>query len=86
MPDIVPRRLLSAQLPGISRPEFAAPSPDRFVRYDDAALQQHFLDQPQAQREPEIQPNRMRDDLRWKAVVLVTDYRVLILAQLSVNR
>jgi hypothetical protein len=30
----------------------------RFVRHDNAALQQHFLAQPQAQGEAEIQPER----------------------------
>ena len=75
MPDIFTRRLLPTQLLGISRPEFAAPSPYRFIRHDDATLQQHFLHQPPAQRETEIQPNRMRDDPRWKAVVPVTDCR-----------
>lgn len=63
-----------------------APSSDRFVRYDNASLQQHFLDQQQAERKPEIQPNRMGDDLRRKAVVHVTDRRRGHPAQLSVNR
>lgn len=67
-------------------PEFPAPSPDRFVRHDDATLQRHFLDQPQAQGEPKIQPDRMRDDLMWKAVVLLLIGGGLIPAQLSANR
>ena len=46
VPDVLSRRLLSAQLLHESRPEFAASSPDRFVRHHNAALQQHFLDQP----------------------------------------
>ncbi|MBP1883929.1 hypothetical protein J2Z50_002218 [Ensifer mexicanus] len=44
MPNSFPRRLLSTQLLGVGCPEFAAPSPDRFVRDDNAAHQQHFLD------------------------------------------
>ncbi|GEM_PF-1158469 len=75
MPDIFSRRFLFAQLLRMSRSEFSAPSPDRFVRHDDAALQQHFFDQPQAQGDPKIQPDRIRDDLMWKAVVLVTNRR-----------
>ncbi len=75
MPDIPSRWTLSAQLLGVGRPEFAGPSPYRFVRYDNTPLQQHFLDEAQAQRELEIQPDRTGDDRRWKAVVLLTDDR-----------
>mgnify|MGYP000892126962 CR=1 FL=1 len=35
------------------------------------ALRQEFLDISQAQREPEIQPHRVPDDLSWKPVALV---------------
>lgn len=76
MPDVLSRRLLSAQPLRVGRTEFAAPLPERFIGNDNAALQQHFLDQPQAEREPEIQPDRMGDDLTWKTVVLVTDRRL----------
>ena len=76
----------SAQPLRVGRTEFAAPSPDRFMGNDDAALQQHFLDQPQAQGEPEIQLDRMGDDLTWKTVVPATDRRLAHPAQLSVNR
>jgi hypothetical protein len=59
VPDVLSRRLLSSQLLCVGSTELAAPSPDRFVGDNDAALQKHFLDQPQAQRKPEIQPDRM---------------------------
>jgi hypothetical protein len=34
---------------------------------------QHLLDHPQAQWEPEVKPNRVGDDLRWKSVAFVAD-------------
>jgi hypothetical protein len=54
----------------IGRPEFLSPSPDGFIRDNDPALQQQFLDQPQAKGKSEIQPDRMGDDLLREAVVL----------------
>lgn len=73
MPDIVAGHLLSAQLPGIGRAELPALSPDRFTGDDDTTLQEHFLDKPQAQRKPEVQPHGVGNDRRWKTVVLVAD-------------
>jgi len=39
MPDIMTRRFLAAQLPGIGGAELPAPSADRFIGNNDAALQ-----------------------------------------------
>lgn len=39
------------------------------------ALQQHFLDQTQAQGEPVVEPDRMGDDLRRETMALVADGR-----------
>ena len=46
----------------------SGPSPDRLVQHDDPALEQHLLNQLQAQWEPEREPYRVGDDLGWKAV------------------
>jgi hypothetical protein len=73
MPDVPARRPSAADLLRVGRSEFPTPSPDRFIRNDDAALQQHFLYQPQAQRKSEIQPDRVRDDLLRETVTLVAD-------------
>ena len=43
--------------------EFQAPLPDRLVGDRDAASRQHLLNHAQAQREPEIQPDRVADEL-----------------------
>ena len=48
------------------------PLPHRLVTDDDAAGGQHLLDHSQAQREAEIQPDRVADDLGWKAVTGVS--------------
>lgn len=73
MPDIVSGGLLASQATCIFGPELLRPSPYRFVRYDNAALQQHFLDQAQAERKPEIKPDRVRDDLWREAMALIAD-------------
>jgi hypothetical protein len=38
------------------------------VADDDAACGRHLLDHAQAERETEIPPNRVADDLGWKPV------------------
>src|SRR5262249_58185007 len=43
--------------------KFAGPLPHRFVANDDAAGGQQLLNHTQPEREPEIQPDRMADDL-----------------------
>jgi len=43
--------------------EFARPLPHRFVANDDAAGRQQFLYHTQPEREPEIQPHGMADNL-----------------------
>src|ERR687898_2484511 len=45
-----------------------APLPDRLVADLDAAEGQHLLDHPKAQRESEVQPDRVADQLRREAV------------------
>ena len=60
---------------GVRRPELQRPSPDSLIGNEDAALQQHLLNQPQAQWEPEMEPYRVGDDLGWKAVAFVADGR-----------
>jgi hypothetical protein len=86
IPDVLSRRLLPSQLFCVGSTELAAPSPDRFIGDNDAALQKHFLDQPQAQRKPEIEPHGMGNDLQWKTMILVADDRRVHGTGLAVNR
>ena len=73
VPDVAAAWRLAPEAPSVSRPELQRPSADGLVRDEDAALEQHLLNQPQAQREPEVQPDRMGDDLWWEAMALVAD-------------
>lgn len=73
VPNIVAACLLAVQAASIAGPEFLGPAADRFVGDHDASLQQHFLDQAQAQRKPEIKPDCMGDDLRRETMALVAD-------------
>ena len=51
--------------------EFQAPLPDRLVADRDAASRQPLFDHAQAQREPEIQPDRIADELGGVAIASV---------------
>jgi hypothetical protein len=73
IPYVMRTWLLAAEAPGISRPELLTPAPDRLVRDDDAALEKHLLDKPEAQRKSEVQPNCMGNDLGWESMALVAD-------------
>lgn len=75
MPDIVSAGFLAAQTVSVVRPELDAPSPDGLIRNHDPALQQHFLDQTQAQGEPVVEPDCMGDDLWRETMALVVDGR-----------
>jgi hypothetical protein len=73
MPDIAMVWSLAPEAASVRRPELQRPPADRLIGHDDAALEQHLLDQPQAQRKPEVQPDRIGDDLRRKAMAFVAD-------------
>jgi hypothetical protein len=51
--------------------EFQAPLPDRLVCDRDAASCQHRFDHAQAQREPEIEPDRVADELGGMAIARI---------------
>jgi hypothetical protein len=73
VPNVSRAWRLAPKTPSISGAELPTPPADRLVGYDDTALEQHLLDQAQAQRKPEVQPNRMSDDLGWEAMALVAE-------------
>jgi hypothetical protein len=73
MPDVMAARRLAPEAASVRRPELPASSPDGLTGDDNAALEQHLLDQPQAQWKPEVQPDRMGNDLRRKAVAVAAD-------------
>ena len=59
-----------AQLPS----EFQHPTPDGFVGDVEPALGEEFLDVAIAQREAQIEPDRMLDDHRRNAVAPIRDF------------
>jgi len=54
-------------------PEFKNPPRSRFIADHQSALSQRILDISIAQREPEVDPDGMSDDVRWKSVAGVGD-------------
>ena len=64
-----------ATIPPLPWPSFAPPLSDRFIRNNNTALQQHFLDKAQAERKAKVEPNRVPDDLRREAMALVAHER-----------
>jgi hypothetical protein len=73
VPDIVAVWRLAPETASVRRPELQRPAANRLVGDNDAALEQHLLNQSQAQREPKVQPDRMGDDLGWKAMAFVAN-------------
>src|SRR4051794_31980440 len=68
-PSLIPGRRQPPPDPvGEVLAELARPLPHTLVADDDTARGQHFLDHAQAEREAEIQPYRVADDLGWKPV------------------
>lgn len=77
MSDVARARLLAPKPASMVAPELWRPAPYRLVGSHDAALQQHLLDQTQAQGEAEIQPYGVSDDWRRKPIAIVADRRLV---------
>src|SRR5207302_9761062 len=60
-----------AQLLCEHRTEPAHPLADRLVRHRHAPVRQELLHVPQAERKPQVQPDRVADDLWWETVAAV---------------
>ena len=58
MPDVAAAWRLALETASVIRPELQRPPANRLIGDNDAALQEHLLDQPQAQRKPKVQPDR----------------------------
>src|SRR5437867_1469880 len=66
MPRIAQLSTSSTNAFGVVLTELVAPGSDRLIRHHHAALGHQLLDIPIADRESEIQPNAVADDLRRK--------------------
>ncbi len=67
-PRITEAALSSLQPPGVVGAELLAPLPNGFVRHDDAPFGQQVFDIPEAQTVFVVQPHRVADDVRRKAM------------------
>ena len=72
-PDIMAAWRFSLQAAGVIGAKFNGPASDRFIGYDNATLEQHFLNETQAQGKTKIEPDGVCDDLGRKSVTSVTD-------------
>src|ERR1700746_2936813 len=68
MPFVANSRQAATDLVGERLAEFARPLPHRFVANDDAASRQQLLNHTQPEREPEIQPDGVADNLRGEPI------------------
>ncbi len=71
MPLISRLRTSTTEVIGILLPELVRPPPHRFIAEHDAASGHQLFDIAKAQREPEVQPNSMGDNLGGESVTLV---------------
>ena len=67
-PNIAAVRPLAFEATGVVGPELQGPPANDLIGDDHAALEQHLLDQSQAQWKSEIEPYRVGNDFGWKAV------------------
>lgn len=76
MPDVASAGLLALQATGIIQSEFHGPSADGFIGENYPPLEQHFLDEAQAKRKPEVEPDGVGDGLRREAMAFVAHGRL----------
>src|SRR5271155_646685 len=74
MPTIARPRPAAAQPSRDHRSEFQHPTPDGFIGDVEPPLGEEFLDVPIAQREAQVEPDRVLDNYRRKAVAAVGDF------------
>ncbi|OHZ31760.1 hypothetical protein BBL07_20665 [Agrobacterium vitis] len=60
-----------AEIIGKVSAEFLSPEPHGLMRDDDATRRQQIRDHMQAERKPEIEPNRISNHLGWKSVATI---------------
>src|SRR5512135_890453 len=77
MPFVSTARTTVAQFIGVGLPKLQTPLPDRFIGHHDPSLCQQFLNITKTEREAEIQPNRVADDLRRETKAFVIGSRLV---------
>src|ERR1700722_20596516 len=76
MPGRMRFRTALAQMRGDHRPEVVHPAAHGLVRDRDPALRKQILDVTKAEREPEIEPNRLMYDLWREPISGVADFLI----------
>src|ERR1700689_3468057 len=74
MPGRMRLRTALAQIRGDHRPEVVHPAAHGLVRDRDPALRKQILNVTKAEREPEIEPNRLMYDLWREPISAVADF------------
>ena len=77
MPSIAWPRLTLAQPSRNRRAEFQHPTPHRFIGEVEPTLGEQILHVAVAQREAEIEPNRVLDNRRRKAVAAIRESKAM---------
>jgi hypothetical protein len=62
----------ATELISILLAELAAPFANRLIGHDDSTFKQQLFDIAEAEAKPKVQPHRVADDFRRKAVVLIS--------------
>src|ERR671931_203375 len=71
MPFVGRSRSAPTELVGVGRPELATPEADGLIADLDASLGEQLFDVAMAQVEPEVQPDRVADELGREAMATV---------------
>ena len=77
MPLVAELRRSPTDFVGIDPSEFLRPAPHGLVANGDPARRQQVFDHSQAEGKPEIEPNRMLDDLGRKPIAAIDGFRRL---------
>ena len=70
--------VLSLQSTSVYGPELDTPEPDRFSTDDDSSFIQKIFNISVAEIEPEVEPDCVADDVRWKSVSLVSIHGLIL--------
>src|ERR1700722_14169749 len=81
MPDRMRLGTALAQFRCNDRSEMIYPASDCLVRKYNSALGEQILDVTKAEGEPEIEPDRLVNDLRWEPISRIADFRHVLRLQ-----
>jgi len=71
MPFVTEVRYTATDYIGVISSELFSPFAHRLVSDKETAISKHIFDHAEAQRKPEIQPDRLCNNLGWKAMAVI---------------